>query len=58
MENFYDFYLLNDMDKVVNCIRWVIENNEIILVYGDYDVDGMILVLIMKEVLDMMGVEV
>ncbi|MCC9980200.1 single-stranded-DNA-specific exonuclease RecJ, partial [Streptococcus agalactiae] len=49
---------LNDMDKAVNRIRRAIENNETILVYGDYDADGMTSASIMKEALDMMGAEV
>ncbi|MCC9762403.1 single-stranded-DNA-specific exonuclease RecJ, partial [Streptococcus agalactiae] len=47
-----------DMDKAVNRIRRAIENNETILVYGDYDADGMTSASIMKEALDMMGAEV
>ncbi|MDE7490775.1 single-stranded-DNA-specific exonuclease RecJ, partial [Streptococcus agalactiae] len=39
-------------------IRRAIENNETILVYGDYDADGMTSASIMKEALDMMGAEV
>ncbi|MCC9874057.1 single-stranded-DNA-specific exonuclease RecJ, partial [Streptococcus agalactiae] len=35
-----------------------IENNETILVYGDYDADGMTSASIMKEALNMMGAEV
>jgi single-stranded-DNA-specific exonuclease len=33
-------YLMKDMDKAVSRIEAAIENNENILVYGDYDVDG------------------
>ncbi|HEN0265114.1 TPA: single-stranded-DNA-specific exonuclease RecJ [Streptococcus agalactiae] len=58
LENLHDPYLLNDMDKAVNRIRRAIENNETILVYGDYDADGMTSASIMKEALDMMGAEV
>lgn len=52
-----DPYLLNDMDKAVNRIRTAIENFEQILVYGDYDADGMTSASIMKETLEMMGAE-
>ncbi|MGT2741851.1 single-stranded-DNA-specific exonuclease RecJ [Streptococcus plurextorum] len=50
-------YLLHDMDKAVNRIRQAIENNEQILIYGDYDADGMTSATIVKEALEMMGAE-
>jgi single-stranded-DNA-specific exonuclease len=36
----HDPYLLKDMDLAVARIEQAMENNESILVYGDYDVDG------------------
>lgn len=39
-KSLFDPFLLNDMSKAVQRIRLAIENNEKILVYGDYDVDG------------------
>ncbi|RSK27987.1 single-stranded-DNA-specific exonuclease RecJ [Bacillus sp. HMF5848] len=39
-QEFYDPFLLNGMDKVVSRIKQAIENEEAILVYGDYDADG------------------
>ena len=33
-------YLMKDMDKAVSRIEYAIKNNENILVFGDYDVDG------------------
>ena len=53
----HDPYLLHDMDKAVNRIRQAIENYEQILVYGDYDADGMTSASIMKEALEMLGAE-
>lgn len=40
LDNLYDPYLLKDMDKAINRIIEALDNNEKILVYGDYDVDG------------------
>lgn len=39
-ENFYDPYLLPDMEQAVSRIRKAVENGEKIVVYGDYDADG------------------
>ena len=39
-EDLHDPYLMKDMDKAVNRIESAIANNERILVFGDYDVDG------------------
>ena len=40
LEDLHDPYLMKDMDKAVNRIELAIENNERVLVFGDYDVDG------------------
>lgn len=53
----HDPFLFYDMEKAVERIRQAIEQNEIILIYGDYDADGMTSASIMKECLEMMGAE-
>lgn len=40
LEDLHNPYLMKDMDKAVNRIELAIANNERILVFGDYDVDG------------------
>lgn len=52
-EQMHDPYLLNDMDKAVKRIQQAKEQNEHIVIYGDYDVDGVtstsILYMFLKE---------
>ena len=46
------------MDKAVERIRRAIEDGEFILIYGDYDADGMTSASIVKESLEQLGAEV
>lgn len=50
----HDPFLLHDMQKAVDCISRCIEDGEMIVVYGDYDVDGVcsssILYLYLKSI--------
>lgn len=55
LSQLHDPYLLNDMDKAVERIRRAIEADEAILIYGDYDADGMTSSSIVKEALEMIG---
>ena len=40
LSDIHDPFLMKDMDKAIQRIKNAIKNNEKILVYGDYDVDG------------------
>ena len=50
-EDLHDPFLMKDMDKAVARIEKAIANNENILVYGDYDVDGTTSVALMSSYL-------
>jgi single-stranded-DNA-specific exonuclease len=51
----HDPFLFKDMDKAVARVRKAITGKEKILVYGDYDVDGMTSVAILKKALVNLG---
>ncbi|WP_303318781.1 single-stranded-DNA-specific exonuclease RecJ [Flavivirga abyssicola] len=51
LDDLHDPYLMKDMDKAVARIEKAIANNENILVYGDYDVDGTTSVALMSTYL-------
>ncbi|MFA6321151.1 MAG: single-stranded-DNA-specific exonuclease RecJ [Candidatus Omnitrophota bacterium] len=51
-------FLLKDMDKAVFRIRKAISGGELILVYGDYDVDGMTSVTVLYSALKVLGAKV
>lgn len=40
LANLHDPFLMADMDKAVDRLTYAIEENQKILIYGDYDVDG------------------
>lgn len=54
----HDPFLLHDMQKAVERIMSAIEANEKILVYGDYDADGVTSTTIMYETLTQLGADV
>lgn len=54
LENLYDPYLMKDMDKAVDRLHQALHNGENILVYGDYDVDGVSSAALMYLVLSRM----
>lgn len=57
MENIHNPYLMKDMDIAVERIRRAIENQEKIVVYGDYDADGVTSTTVMMTVLEDLGAE-
>jgi single-stranded-DNA-specific exonuclease len=55
---FHDPFLLNDMDKAVSRLQQAVEDYEEILIYGDYDADGITSTTILYETLEMLGANV
>ena len=51
LNDLHDPFLMKDMDIAVNRIEQAIQNNENILVFGDYDVDGTTAVSLMSSYL-------
>lgn len=49
--DFHNPYLMPDMELAVNRIIEAINNNEKILIYGDYDVDGITSITVLKSFL-------
>lgn len=58
IENLYDPFLMYDMEKTVTRIQNAIAQEEKILVYGDYDADGITSTTVMKEAIELIGGEV
>ena len=56
--DFYNPFLMPDMESAVNRILKAIENNEKIIIYGDYDVDGITSVTVLKSFFQDRGIHV
>ena len=57
-EEGYDPFLMHDMKRAVDRINDAIENEEKILVYGDYDADGITSTVLLVETLISLGANV
>lgn len=55
--NFHNPFLMNDMEKAVDRIIKAIENKEKTIIYGDYDVDGITSITVLKQFLEERGLE-
>lgn len=56
--SFHDPFQLKDMDKLVNRVNQAIEDQEPILIFGDYDADGVSSTTVMMKVLQELGANV
>ena len=55
--DFYDPFLLPDMEKAVNRIIEAANNKEKVIIYGDYDVDGITSICVLKQFLNNIGID-
>ena len=53
--DFHDPFLMPDMEKAVERLQKAIEKNEKIIIYGDYDVDGVTSITVLKKFLQDRG---
>ena len=56
--DFHDPYLMPDMQIAVDRIVQAIENQEKVIIYGDYDVDGITSITVLKQFLADRGLQV
>ncbi|MGE5740528.1 MAG: single-stranded-DNA-specific exonuclease RecJ [Candidatus Aminicenantes bacterium RBG_16_66_30] len=55
LQKLHDPYLMKGMDKAVARIGQAIERGEKILIFGDYDVDGVLSTVMLKKALTILG---
>ncbi|NOZ12800.1 MAG: single-stranded-DNA-specific exonuclease RecJ [Acidobacteria bacterium] len=58
MENLHDPFLMNGMEEAVTRILDAVKQHEKIMIYGDYDVDGISAIVILKQFLTEAGGDV
>lgn len=56
--DFHDPYLMPDMKKAVDRIETAIKEKQKIIIYGDYDVDGITSITVLKRFLEERGIKV
>ena len=57
-KDFYNPFCMKDMEKAVNRIIEAIQNKEKTIIYGDYDVDGITSITVLKKFLNERGLDV
>jgi len=57
LEYLLDPFTFNDMPKAVNLVKRAIKNKERVMIFGDYDVDGVTSIALLKTTLFKLGLE-
>ncbi len=55
LDDVHSPFLLTDMPAAVERLKRAVQNGERILLYGDYDVDGVVSVVLLKKAIEMAG---
>jgi len=55
LKDLYDPYLMKDMRRTVDRIMRAIHQRENILIYGDFDVDGVTSIVVLKKTIQLLG---
>ena len=58
LKDMHDPFLMKDMGRVVDRLQTAIREKQRILIYGDYDVDGITATVSLKRALEMLGASV
>ncbi|MFP4081291.1 MAG: single-stranded-DNA-specific exonuclease RecJ [Candidatus Aminicenantes bacterium] len=58
LDHLHDPYLMTGMEKSVERLRRAISRKEKVLIFGDYDVDGVLSVVVLTKALSSLGLEV
>ena len=56
-DHLLDPYLFSDMQNAVNLIKKAAKNKKKVMIFGDYDVDGLTALTLLKETLSKIGLE-
>lgn len=57
-KDFHDPFLMPDMEKAINRILKALEDKQKVIIYGDYDADGITSITVLKKFLEEQGMEV
>lgn len=57
LKDLFDPYCFSDMPKAVELVKRAAENSKSVMIFGDYDVDGVTSVAVLKKALSRLGIK-